>query len=163
LYGNTSSVVTIVNSSFLNNTNQNAVVIQGKGSLTGSTFIGNSATQRYAYTYILFDLHVYTSMHAIQYYTQHFDQGTKVNQMIYKLTCYMSLMVFCVVFHFTNRGAAIASATLELVVIDSCYFSDNLSVDAAGGITGYNTDIRNSIFERNSAGVKYTVLNICIY
>jgi hypothetical protein len=52
LYGNTSSVVTIVNSSFLNSTNQNAVVIQGKGSLLSSKFIGNSATQRYVYPYL---------------------------------------------------------------------------------------------------------------
>jgi hypothetical protein len=57
-----------------------------------------------------------------------------------------------------HRGAAISSATLELVVIDNCYFSDNQSVDAAGGITGYNTDIRNCVFERNRAGANYTTL-----
>jgi hypothetical protein len=57
-----------------------------------------------------------------------------------------------VLLYFQYRGASISSATQERVIIDGCYFADNESVDAAGGVTGFNTIIRNCVFERNIAG-----------
>eukprot|EP00953_Heterococcus_sp_UTEX-ZZ885_P005060 3198-Heterococcus_DN1.PRE.1 len=137
-------VVTIVNSSFLNSTNQNAVVIQGKGSLLSSTFIGNSATQR--------------NRAGANYTTLQYNANDAV-QKDSKNPChnhehYVSACTMMQSYPTILYGGAVLSVANTFVTFKDCYFLQNYAVEEGGSIFGFpgsNYTVENSVSRGNSA------------